>query len=143
MKDKEKHIEEMARKVCQHPRLKDFYKTCKECNNGGDCYIYNLCKKLSEYYQPKLPKDSVVLTREEYGSKLQDAYDNGVEFGKEWGSKESVEKFANEVYKELYQLGRIYALPETLDADKYGIFSLTQEVIAKIAKEQFGVEIKE
>ena len=57
--------------------------------------------------------------------------------------KEVVEKFVKAVYKELYQLGKIYALPGTLDADKYGIFSLTQEVIAKTAKEQFGVEIKE
>lgn len=58
-------------------------------------------------------------------------------------SKETAEKFANEVYKELYQLGRIYALPETLDADKYGIFSITQEIVARIAKEQFDIEIKE
>lgn len=57
-------------------------------------------------------------------------------------SKAAVDKFANEVYKELYRLGKIYALPETLDADKYGIFSLTQEVVSKIAK-QFAVEIKE
>lgn len=62
---------------------------------------------------------------------------------KNQASKETAEKFANEVYKELYQLGKIYALPETLNADKYGVFSLTQEVIVKIAKEQFGVEIKE
>lgn len=57
--------------------------------------------------------------------------------------KEVVEKFIKAVYKELYELGKIYALPETLDADKYGIFSITQEVIAKIAKEQFSAEIKD
>ena len=96
MKDKEM-IEEMARKVCQHPRLKDFYKTCKECNDGGDCYIYNLCKKLSEHYQPKLLENSVVLSKEKYELLVECSSYEGVmkalknEYTK--GSKETVEKY--------------------------------------------------
>ena len=69
----------------------------------------------------KLPKDSVVLSREEYGSKLQDAYDNGVEFGKEWGSKKTAEK--------------IYTFVNSFGTHNWERF---EEFI-----KQFGVEIKE
>ena len=149
MKDKEK-IEEMAKDI-------DWAKERIWDSKGIATHLVNM-----DYL--KLPKDSVVLSREEYEvlKKIEKSYDpfwfcafGGCEgvckeckdtcemsiFVKE--RKETAEKFANEVYKELYQLGKIYALPETLDADKYGIFSLTQEIVAKIAKEQFGVGIKE
>ena len=107
----------------------------------------------------RIDKDSVVLTREDMKKYAEDCIagqETGLDIlnaliarGERYeeqakqARKETAEKFANEVYKELYQLGKIYALPETLDADKYDIFSLTQEIVAKIAKEQFGVEIKE
>ena len=76
-----------------------------------------------------LEKDGkVVLSREEYGSKLQDAYDNGVKFGEEWGSKETAEKIINYLQKDGW--GGINYL------------EIYQEDLDEIAK-QFGVEIKE
>lgn len=140
---KEKQIEEIA---------KDYY--------GYSIDLEEDCKFVAEEMygkgHRKLTEDSVVLSGEEHEElklQIQEAHNKGVRVGFdltkfkensiEQARKETAEKFANEVYKELYQLGKIYALPKTLDADKYGIFSLTQEVVAKIAKEQFGVEIKE
>ena len=124
------------------------FKYTKEINT-----LIGLINKLSD----GLPEDGVILTRERYNKfillydELRDSYYQGQqEIELYYNSivipkikKYTVEKFANKVYKELYKLGRIYALPETFDADKYGIFSITQEVIAKIAKEQFDAEIKD
>lgn len=115
MKEQEKQIEEILKDIRKFIGYDTPYTQKKA-----------LADYLFEHYQPKLPENSVVLTGADYEN-----------------YKEPIKRFANEVYKELYQLGKIYALPETLDADKYGIFSLTQEVVAKIAKEQFKVEIKE
>lgn len=95
------------------------------------------------YYKPQLTEGSIVLTKEQIEHPTDDKVIEFFAKHNEKVRKQTVEMFITELYKELYQLGRIYALPETLDADKYGIFSLTQQVIAKIAKEQFGVEVKE
>lgn len=155
MENKETQIEEMVKVL--HDRI--INKT------------WRAEKVAKELYEITVPEDSVVLSREEYEKLIAPRYiiktkkltnkeileqlktstfyvvdnDTNIEIipTRAEIEKETVEKFANEVYKELYQLGKIYALPETLDADKYGIFSLTQEVVAKIAKEQFCVEIKE
>lgn len=98
-----------------------------------DCYIEK-CK-----YELMNMRDTILINKELLKRELQYLEEQTQKHTR----KETAEKFANEVYKELYQLGKIYALPETFDADKYGIFSLTQEVIARIAKEHFNIEIKE
>lgn len=133
MKDKEKQIEEMARDL-------RYIKALQASDKYTVDYFEALCLYSLDYR--KIQKDSIVLTKEQIKHPTDDKV---IEFfikHNEKVRKDTVETFAIEVYKELYQLGRMYALPETLDADKYGIFSLTQEVVAKIAKEQFGVEVE-
>ena len=88
MKDKEKQIEEIMYEVYKGLR-EHFYREESE----------QACKPIAEYLYSqnirKLTKDSVVLSKEEYGSKLQDAYDNGLKWGTEWGSKETAEEILN------------------------------------------------
>ena len=135
MKDKEKQIEEMTdEKIIEILKkridnINPWETHALEYHKG----LLNLINRLKA--ESKLPKDSVVLSREEYGSKLQDAYDNGVEFGKEWGSKETAEKILNELHMHF-------------SADKLcGIANPNKnynsaKVVSRLAK-QFGVEIKE
>lgn len=61
MKDKEKQIEEMAKVI--DDRLIEARGYLGSMNRGEGYWI---AQKLVEHYQPKLPKDSVVLSREEY-----------------------------------------------------------------------------
>lgn len=61
MKDKDIQIEQMARII--DDRLKEASLYIGSMNNGKGYWI---AQKLVEYYQPKLPKDSVVLSRENY-----------------------------------------------------------------------------
>ena len=65
----------------------------------------DLAKELLEHYQPKLPEDSVVLSREEY-EKYQNfkrdvehsfEYNQGYTDGQIYGSKETAEKYHNEI----------------------------------------------
>jgi hypothetical protein len=61
MEDKEKQIAEMAKIIKDNSIIDVTY--------GGKPYAddyENLARKLLEHYQPKIPKDSVVLSREEY-----------------------------------------------------------------------------
>ena len=115
MKDREM-IEKMA-------------KSCKNCICNAVCdkkleLKYYFDNHDCEHYQPKLPEDNIVLSKEEYGSKLQDAYDNGVEWGTELGSKETAEKIA----KYLFSICILEDIPHCME---------------KYFKKQFGVEIKE
>lgn len=145
--EKQKQIEEMAKYCCNCCEMGwgcDFG-DCNEKGEGG----YKECKLAKETAEMlynagyrKIPEGAVVVSEQVWEEHIVN-WDKTIKAVEERVRKEMAEKFANEVYKELYQLGKIYALPETLDADKYGIFSLTQEVVAKIAKEQFFVEIKE
>ena len=61
MKDKEKQIEEMAKDI--DDRLIEARGWLGSMNRGKGYWI---AQKLIEHYQPKLPEDSVVLSREEY-----------------------------------------------------------------------------
>lgn len=64
MKDKEKQIEEMAmaKIICNAINNKELKHCDIQCN--VDCL--GIAKELLKHYQPKLPKDSVVLSREEF-----------------------------------------------------------------------------
>ena len=102
VKDKEM-IEEMAK--VNHEKC-SFCDTCDNCKYQWheDCEKIKYATNIYNAGYRKLPKDSVVLSREEYGSKLQDAYYNGVEFGKKWSSKEAAEKIYKKVRKLLKKL---------------------------------------
>lgn len=67
MKDKEKQIEEMA--------IEDIVKIYPEISRPTAFGIINVLK--IKYGKPKLPKDSVVLSREEWEAKLDEQYEKG------------------------------------------------------------------
>ena len=74
MKDREKQIEEMAKVICNACKTRVSEQQC----NSNKRAIYGWCsmceiitEELLKHYQPKLPKDSVVLTREEYEKLLE------------------------------------------------------------------------
>lgn len=139
MKDKEM-IEEMA-KVMYGYICKD--RPCKECNYHGKskilkpyCEYYLKAQDLYEKGYRKLPKDSVVLSREEFW-KLSNKFskkelDEIVEFHKKKTSKETAEKIFNRflsVLKDNRKMGNNFVV-------------LTLNALQDIAKE-FGAEIKE
>ena len=140
MKDKEKLIEEMASILgngCAIPCSK--WKYADDCGElEGAMRLYNANCRI-------VKKDSVVLSKDEYGSKLQDAYDNGVEFGKEWSSKETAEKFADLLFshittREVWE--ELRALWLHIGGGKKANLHIWNLLIEPVAK-QFGVEIKE
>jgi hypothetical protein len=117
MKDNEKQIKLLTKRISKIQN-----KGVKDIPNFTNVFINNqeLAEELLKHYQ-LVDKNSVVLSKEEYGSKLQDAYDNGVQFGKKWGSKETAEK--------------IIDLIKTFCSDKKFV-----EVITRIISERLGVE---
>ena len=125
MKEQEKQIEETAKVL--HDLILETEASCEK-----------ILEELLKHYQ-LVDKNSVVLSKEEYGSKLQDAYDNGVEFGTEWGGKETAEKFYKKVRKLLKKVDIIVDGDEGLVGYEE---SAVDKGLTKLAK-QFGVEIKE
>ena len=91
-----------------------------------------LANELLEHYQPKLPKDSVVLTEKQHEVAMIHQYDVGYGFGYEKGSKETAEK--------------IYLQAKTIvDKTKHiiqGREYLHLDALKEIIK-QFDVNIKE
>lgn len=148
MNDREE-IEQMAKIMCGHDceecakESAEFHKQTLEEARNNKCLLKNCARTLYHAGCRIILEDCIVLTKEQIEHPTDDKVIEFFAKHNEKVRKQTVEMFITEVYKELYQLGRIYALPETLDADKYGIFYLTQQVVAKIAKEQFGVEIKD
>ena len=153
MKDKEKQIEEMAKVI--DDRLLEARGYLGSMNKGEGYWI---AQKLVEHYQPKLPEDSVVLTREEIDSAeyfyVQDGELKLIEKGRgkfitnEWYKellmkmplghelakerKETAEKILNVIHKELWD-------------EKTPIANTFVNVDIKVRElvKQFGVEIKE
>lgn len=128
MKYKEKQIEEMAKVI--DDRLIEARSWLGSMNRGEGYWI---AQKLVEHYQPKLPEDSVVLSREEYEKlkTLEEGHitcEDMLEFV-EKARKETADKIFNDIFKlEVYDDG----WNKTYYKDH----------IEKLAK-QFGVEIKE
>ena len=147
MKDKEKQIEEMAKDLNYHTSVVEYKceKDCYKCNyagfDGAKCPSYVLAKSIYGAGYRKLPKDSVVLSREEYENlklQIQEAHHKGVRIGFdltkfkensiEQASKETAEKIINYLQKDGW--GGINYL------------EIYQEDLDEIAK-QFSVDIKE
>ena len=64
MKDREKQIEEMREHICIGCSGKPCGEYCDKCKF--------VAEELLKHYQPKLPEDSVVLSREELAQKIYD-----------------------------------------------------------------------
>ena len=87
--------------------------------------LRELAKELLKYYQPKLPKDSVVLSKEEYLKDFSSQFNKGYKHG----SKETAREIANEIKMAFYT--QFDELIPSIMADK----------IDEIAKE-YGVEVE-
>lgn len=123
MKNKEKQIEEMAKIVLMNCGECDTCKFLGKATNNIDCIDFLLANELYEQGYRKIDKDSVVLSTEELNEKQNEAWDRGIEYGKEKASKETAEKFLQLAYDRTN--------------DKFFI-----QKVEELAK-SFGVEIKE
>ena len=120
---KDKMIEEMAKncKNCSHYKVCDKKLELKYYFDNHDC----------EHYQPKLPKDSVVLSRELYNEMVDDVKVSKeklariIDSAKDKARKETAEKIYNFVERHIVD-----------DAE-------VELMVKEWFKEQFGVEIKE
>ena len=133
MKDKEM-IEEMAKII--DDRLLEARGWLGSMNRGEGYWI---AQKLVEHYQPKLPEDSVVLSKKEYvdlkASNFNYGVEQGIATGKILGSKETAEKF-------IVEMKASESLSTLLDVEWEVFYEMICNDMYKIAK-QFGVEIKE
>lgn len=116
MKDKEKQIMELMKD-------KEFVKLVRLIDNTRPFYVETIALRVYEKYQPKLPEDSVVLTKEE----INDIKVNYFNYGAEQG----------------YEKGRLLGSKETAEyfIKEYG-YLLSQRAKDELTK-QYGVEIKE
>ncbi len=113
MKEREKQIEEMAKAD------KDLIQLCKLLFENWDGTVINAAKTVLEHYQPKIPEDSVVLSREEI--------DSAEYFYVQDGELKLIEKgrgkfITNEWYKELLMkmpLGHELAKERKETAEKF------------------------
>lgn len=144
MKDKEKQIEEMAKSD------KDLMQLCKLLFENWDGTVINVAKTVLEHYQPKLPEDSVVLSREEkqeyenlvklliYDKPIKSRVYEFVKDTKYQASKETAEKYKGFI-RELLTNGDDSITTYYGDV-KYRL--IREDDLQELAK-QFGVEIKE
>ena len=128
MKDKEKQIEEIS-------KILDLYSGCSSYNKA-----YNIANALYLQGYRKLPKDSVVLSREEFKKLL----DNNIRIDMEYfeqekakARKETAEKIFEKIKNKINELEKFY-----FDNGKIGYNGLTIRELNELAR-QFGVEIKE
>lgn len=134
MKDKEKQIEDVETIIKSNLAEGSFANT----------FARKVAIQIVEHYQPKLPEDSVVLSREEYKNlkhyenemyRLQGVVDTLTNEG--WDIlDEKEEKIRKAERKETAE--KIIDLIKTFCPDKKFV-----EVITRIIAERFGVEIKE
>ena len=75
--NEEKQIKEMAKVICKIVNKKEL----KHCEVRCDIDCLGIAKELLKYYQPKPPKDSVVLTKEELNTIQSNFFDSGIKFG--------------------------------------------------------------
>lgn len=140
----QEQIEQMAKVI--HDRLAE-----ARCEFGSMniSESYLIAQKLVEHYQPKLPEDSVVLSRDNYNrlkrdSELYEArHEEKLKFFEKvynQASKETAEKIFNDIIQALEErkdkVEAFYGVAESVGAD------IAIRTVKELAK-QFGVEIKE
>ncbi len=128
--DKQKQIEESKSCYsCNH------YYACEDCykafTRSKDYFKKHIAHNREiamrcKCYQPKIPENVVVLTQDELHERLNHAYDVGIESGKEVGSKETAERFAERLREETWQAW--------IDDDHYD-WIVTLDDIDEICKE--------
>ena len=119
MKDKEKQIRLLTKRIS---KIQD--NGVKDVPNFTSMFIDNqeLAEELLKYYQPKIPKDSVVITKEEQ------------------------EQMNNELQGKIYQACKLEKQKTAEKIINYFVKEfpiLKTRVIAKELAKQFGVEIQE
>ena len=129
MEIKEKQIEEMAGIIGQAIDSNSFLgdERMAEINMQG------IAKELLKHYQPKIPKDSVVSSREEYQKDFSSQFNKGYKHG----SKETAEK-AFEITKKIIDKKYAIETPWT----RATLSNIINQIEKEFAK-QFDVEIKE
>ena len=139
----EKQIEEMAKKICNACKTRVSEQQC----NSYKREVYGYCsmckiiaKELLKHYQPKLPKDSVVLSREEYEKLTK-------KLVTEQRAKEIAQEYFGIVRKEtaekIIHLVGMLPIPRQV-SNRYGVgFENALTVVKLEIAKQFGVEIKE
>ena len=142
MKDKEKQIEEMAKHI--DDRLIDARGYLGSMNKGEGYWI---AQKLVEHYQPKLPEDSVVLSREELNKNYvqRELYEHSIkyrclppEFGKivNEAKLQSRKETAEKIYSRAKAI--VNATKHIVQGKPYLHLDALKEIIKSC-----GVEIKE
>ena len=147
MKDKEKQIEEMAKLI--DDRILEANAWIGSMNKGEGYWI---AQELVKHYQPKLPKDSVVLSREEYEILTKDIEHPTDEVLKKLivGKNMLVEKAIEDTRKEMAEkiLNTeffIFEIENRSEEYQKGYMQAVRECCSRkdeLAK-QLGVEIKE
>lgn len=124
--DKKKQIEEITKDLKENLRLCAGVKLL-------DHQVETIAYELSKKYQPKLPKDSVVISREEYQKDFSNQFNKGYKYG----SKETAEK-AFEITKKIIDKKYAIETPWT----RATLSNIIDQIEKEFAK-QFNVEIKE
>lgn len=141
MKDKEKQIEEKQIEEMAKD-LKDMASIVRlvleERTDIG--YIpdlaFPIAKKLLEYYQPKLPEDSVVLSYKEYErfKNIERNWESAVLTQRDLASKETAEKiFAEIIWYSVKRIGKT-------TGDSY--YQISYDKLNELAR-KFNIKIKE
>ena len=133
--DKQKQIEEMAKEL--HDLILD------TPFNGTEASCDKIAEELLKHYQPKIPENSVVITREEYdelqvgkdfdygyheGYKNTEAYYENFKLPKE--RKETAEKFARRLKEKLHY----DTIPESGITDERNVFESIDEICKEITE---------
>lgn len=136
MKDKEKQIEEILTDIRKFIGYDTPYTQKKA-----------LADYLFEHYQPKLPEDSVVLSREEQDKLYQKGFDDGKQFAEKFYKPLVKAETRKETAEKILKLA-----DNKLDLYRNGViggslydsgYQTAIYDIKRIIKEQFSVEIKE
>ncbi len=152
MKDKERQVEEMAKDLCVYCHEMTEEKECpynEHEESKQKCWESQLAqaKTLIEQGYRKLPKDSIVLSREEYERLKQvenekdrlyeiklDLENQLIEKG--WTDYEGADEIEKRVSKETAE--KIICLIKSFSYDKEFV-----KIITRIISKRLGVEIKE
>lgn len=152
MKDKEKHIEEMAKATCTN--VAKHCIDCKDCSEYSDCILVAHAINLYDDNYRKLPKDSVVLTKEKYQElfiKAQKSDRIVIDLSKP--TEEEIRKIEREAVISELNVQMKQAVERTRKETAKKIYRMADEIITgsqndgdkilAMIKEKFGVEIKE
>lgn len=137
--DKQKQIEEMAHKLCKSKS------PCIECLkksrdagifvNKTDCECYLHAKILSKHYQPKLPEDAIIISKESYKRTVEIDVACEIAFRivdiERNARKEALEAFIEELKKQFDRTSAVFYPTDAIE-----------KRIDKIAKD-FGIKTTE